>query len=1022
MIAATFLFGVLALTAVEAQDSAATAPEAVAGEQLVVAQQSRRDDEGRANENATEEPDGDSQAEDAGEPAAIDAAELAVEDAETKTPAVDAAKPLTFNFRHTPWKEVLPWFADKADLSLEMASPPTGTLNYIDGRHYSIVDGMDILNELLQIKGYTLIRRDRLLMLINLEDGIPPNLVPTVAVEELDQRGKHEIVSVLFRLEKLKPEDVEGELKKLIGPQGSVVLLPSAQQLMVTDSVWRLRTIRDVVDSIANPNSADSGPIAVFETKYVSPLEAISMIRQLMDFPEDKNVTSDGGLRIAIDPISGKLLASGRSDLIKRVRAILDTIDTAPAGADDGPVTIEMPQVQVYSVGGADPNTVLAVLQTLFADTTDMNLALDPTTGSLIARAKPSQHATIQATIEELSGESKQVEVFRLTKLDPQLAVLSINKLFAATGENAAANAPKVDADPNTRQLMVRGSKGQVEEIRRWLEKMGEIQSADGGLVRSNERMRMLPLTGRAQRVALEQLQQIWPTLRGNQIRVVTPSALAPTVRGLNPPPRLDRPETLPNNLPTRPREDAPPTDRTIRADENRNSAAVRTHSPFQLVRQQTAVAAETTEFEEPIDEPATAAQETAQVDASDDEANAPDADAAETPDEENAAPTANNEESPIIISAGPGGLMIASEDTEALDALEAMLNTLAQGGNSTTGREYTVYYLQNASATVAAQTLASILGGGTSSADGGSLMNDLAGAAFGDMGGMMANLMGMGGNGGSGGGDGQVMRITGGTLIVPDMRLNALFVQATPANLESIEQLLQVIDQPETPETQIAPRPRIIQLYATDATEVANIVKAVYQEQTTAGSGQRQPSPQEFMEAMMRGGRGRGGRGGGGNNGGTAQDVQKMTIGVDTRNNCIIVSAPQPLYEEVEVLIRTLDQAEPSSPETTRVVNLKHANTEAVQQTMSRMLGQSTSNNGRNDNQRNGGRDRQNNGQNFQRQFGQGGPFGGFGGPFGGFGGGGNFGRGGGGGQGGGGRGQGGGGGRGNGGGGGRQ
>lgn len=1002
MFATSLLLGALTLVAAGETPVAASTPEVVSSEELVVAQRGGRDRRSQEEEQAPAETPAVAETDDKAAPVAEVEQPAEVE---ASAPATASDRPLTFNFRHAPWKEVLPWFADKADLSLEMASPPTGTLNYIDGRHYSIVDGMDILNELLQIKGYTLIKRDRLLMLINLEDGIPPNLVPTVPIEELDQRGKHEIVSVLFKMERLKPDEVEGEIKKLLGPQGTVVLLPSAQQLMVTDSVWRLRTVRDVVDSIQNPNSADSGPIAVFETKYVSPLEAISMIRQLMDFPDDKNVTADGGLRIAIDPISGKLLASGRSDLIKRVRAILETIDAAPAGVSDGgPTTIEMPQVQVYSVGGCDPNTALSVLQTLFADSTDMNLALDPLTGSLVARAKPSQHATIRATIDELSGESKQIEVFRLAKLDPPVAVLAINKLFMATGENASSNAPKVDADPNTRQLIVRGTKSQISDIRKMLEDMGEVQSADG-IVKSNDRMRMLPLTGRAQRVALEQLQQIWPTLRGNQIRVVTPSALAPTVRGLNPPPGIERTPTSPNNRRTPPIPSPPAAERTTESEEDRTSARATHSSPFQLVAQQTQAEAE--------DHSPTAEQPSEAPPTPDATAESP-SDAAATPD------VVQN--SPIIISAGPGGLMIASDDTEALDAMESMLNTLAQGGTTSTGREYTVYYLQNASATVAAQTLASILGGATSSGNEGSLMGDLASSAFGDMGGMMANMMGMGGGGGGGGGgDGQVTRVAGGTMIVPDMRLNALFVQATPANLESIEQLLQVIDQPETPETQIAPRPRIIQLYATDATEVANIVKAVYQEQTSAGSGQRQPSPQEFMEAMMRGGRGggRGGRGGGGGGGGnSAQEVQKMSIGVDTRNNCIIVSAPQPLFEEVEVLIQTLDQAEPTSPEITSVVKLKRANTEAVQQTVARMVGQTPQSGNRNNSQRNGGGNQQNQGfqpgQGFMRQFGQGGfgP-GGFG--QGGFGQGG-FGQGG---QGGG-RGQGGGGGRGNGGGGG--
>jgi len=965
-------------------------------------------------------------------------AEEAGEETASRTPSqAEEEQFLSFNFRHTPWKEVIPWFADEADLSLEMSSPPPGTCNYIDNRKYTLAEAIDVLNELLQIRGYTLIRRERLLMVVNLEDGIPPNLVPTISADELDNRGKHEIVSVLFKLERLTPDQAEGELKKIVEPNGKVVVLPSAQQVMVTGAVWQLRTVRQVVESIENPGSTESGPIAVFEMKYISPLDALSMIRQLMDFPEDKNGTEDGSLRIAIDPLSGKLLASGRSDLVKRVRAILETIDTPAAGVTtSGIPAIETPQLVVYGVGSADPNTVLSVLQTIFAGSTDMNLALDPQNGSLIARAKPSQHATIRATIEELSGEAKQVEVFKLTKLDPQLAVLAINKLFSQTGENAAA-APKVDAEPNTRQLMVRGSKGQVDEIRKWLEKMGEVQTP-GGIARSNDRMRMLPLTGRAQRLALEQLEQIWPTMRRNQIRVVTPSAVAPTLRGLNPAPNPSAPQLRPNRLPNAPPAVAPdeaaPTERTLRADEDRSSAAVSTRSPFQLAVQQTEVEpplVNDVEVEEPIDEPQANVQEPAAPPTA--ETDEPSDEHAAEGEPADAAPPKSD--SPIIISPGPGGVMIASEDTEALDALEAMLNTLAQGAAGGSTQEFTVFYLQNASATTAAQTLASILGGSTAGSDGGSLMGDLAGAAFGDMGGLMGSLMGFGGgNNGGGGGSGTVTRLTGGTLVVPDMRLNALFVQASQSNLDTIEQLLQVIDQPETPETQISPRPRIIQLYATDATEISNIVKAVYQEQTSAGSGQRQPSPQEFMQMMFQGRGGRGGRGGGNNNGGggggnSATDVQKMTIGVDTRNNCLIVSAPQPLYEEVEQLVRTLDQAIPTSPETTRVVTLKRANTESVQSAIAGLLGDSvqSSSNSRNNNNnnRNGGRNQNQGNQNF-RQFGPGG-FGGFGqGGFGGPGGFGGFGGPGGGGFGQGGRGQGGGqgggGGRGNGGGGGNR
>ena len=67
---------------------------------------------------------------------------------------------------------------------LVIDAPPPGTFNYIDTRSYAAEEAIDVLNSVLLTKGYTLVRRERMLLLINLEDGIPPNLVTTVPVQE----------------------------------------------------------------------------------------------------------------------------------------------------------------------------------------------------------------------------------------------------------------------------------------------------------------------------------------------------------------------------------------------------------------------------------------------------------------------------------------------------------------------------------------------------------------------------------------------------------------------------------------------------------------------------------------------------------------------------------------------------------------------------------------------------------------------------------------------------------------------
>jgi len=133
----------------------------------------------------------------------------------TDTKATDKASvpndgvTIQFNFRFHPWKDALDWFAQQADLSLVLDSPPLGTLNYTDNRRHTPSEALDILNSVLLIKGYTLIQHERMLILINLADGVPPELIPQVPPEDLDQHGEFELVRCLFKLEVATPEEAE---------------------------------------------------------------------------------------------------------------------------------------------------------------------------------------------------------------------------------------------------------------------------------------------------------------------------------------------------------------------------------------------------------------------------------------------------------------------------------------------------------------------------------------------------------------------------------------------------------------------------------------------------------------------------------------------------------------------------------------------------------------------------------------------------------------------------------------------
>ena len=851
--------------------------------------------------------------------------------AQVRPPRPEGEVKLKFNFRYAPWDTVLEWFAEQADLSLELANTPPGTFNYQDSHEYTPAEAIDLLNSVLLTKGFTLVRHRRLLMVINLEDGIPANLIEMVPAEELDDRGRYELMSSLFKLDDITAEDAEQEVRKLLGPQGSIVVLPQTGALLITETGGRLRMIRDLLKGAAKPPEEEEKPqLNELVLEHALAEEVLGVVRQLMGLPEDRNAAADGSLRIATDTLGTRLFVTGTEENVEKIKEILKLVDV-PNGLDGTPGVIETPQLEVYSITAADPESVLKVMQTLMAGETEVRLDIDPKTGSLVALARPSQHATIKATIDQMQRDGRIIEVIQLRVVDPQLAVLSINKLFGITGEEGAGSrAPLVDADPVTAQLLIRGTESQVEQIQTLLDKMGEAGADDSEYAQAERgNVRMIPLTGGSARSALDQLEMIWPSMRQNKIRVVSPSAAVremyngsgresiapsggpPALNPLGLPGDLNQLNDLFQRFEIRPRQPAPPQgdgprDASPDTPPAKDSPpaeddpqAAHFDSRFQLIAFQ----------EVPADE-----------------------DAAESPEDAGDGPI-SKPGADIIVAPGPNGILIASEDLDALDEFEELLQMLASRGTS--GREYTVFYLKYARAEVAAELLNEILGGGTGGgggAEGGGLFGDLASAALGDTGGgLVGSLLGLGGGGGA-------ISTSGTVTMVADRRLNALVVEANANDLDLVEQLLEVVDQEASPEdVQTFARPRIIPVFYTNAEEIANIVRQVYSERLSGSGGnsrQRQPSPEEFIRAL-RGGRG--GRGGGG----SAQDEeQKITIGVDPRSNSLVVSAPEPLFQEVKALVEQLDQAGAEETETVRVVTLKNASPELVQKAIVSITG----------------------------------------------------------------------------------
>ena len=899
-------------------------------------------------EQATDKPDSDARSESDQGPA-NQASDVTVEEAvralEAELPPVNQERELSFNFSGASWKDVLDWFSKEADLSLQIDRMPTGTVNFRDpSQTYSVSEGMDLLNRLLLDKGYALVRRGRMLMLVDHEaenaDKFISEIATLVSPHELDNLGRTEIVSSVFALGSITPEDAREELAHMVSPWGRVVVLDSARQVKVTDTANKLIAIRDLI-------IAAETEVEEIILKHRGSDELLEIARPLLGLEPGENSNDD--IRISVGFYGDRIYATGLASKISILKGVVTKADQPlQTSATDPDAEVALPVMTTHTITSSDTPTVFDVLQTLLAGTPDARIAVEPKTNSIIAFARPETQELIARTIAELEGSGESFKVIDLRRLDPSQALLTINKFFGITEEGGEG--PIVDGDPVTGRLWVRGTENEIALVEKLISEL-EGEDSVGAL---DGKIRILPYTGRAAEDAIDQVQSLWPMMnRPNQIRTITPSRNAGGSSGGGIPERRVIRSGATQAVDSQPEQRPPfPTE-----------ANTRSTNGYQLVA---------------------------------------------APVEPNNAPDiqtlANSND--IVVQLSPNGIVIASEDSEALDAFQSLIESVAEP-TGLASELPTIFWLKYAKADVAAELISSILGGAESSVS--SMTDSLMGGLGG---GMLGGLMGgLGGGGGDASASKSILTSTGAVSIVPEIRLNALIVQANSVDLHMIELILEKIDRQESPEDiEITAKPALIPVIYQNAADVAEVVKAVFAEKMSTegggggggggggrGGGGGQPSPQDFI-AALRGG-GRGGRGGGNT---PTSEPSKITISVDERSNSLVVIATPQDFEEVRQLVEALDEGGVSAEESVEVVTLPgNMNADAVKEAIEAVLGTQVNTSGDNSSGGNAGRgpggtaspasasDIQARIDAFRARFGGGGPGGrGGGGPGGGFGG----------------------------------
>ncbi|WP_437191998.1 secretin N-terminal domain-containing protein [Planctomicrobium sp. SH527] len=898
----------------------------------------------------------------------------------------DPTRRFSFNFRYAPWADVLKLFAEEAKLSLDLNSLPPGTFNYFDQGRYTPTEALDILNGYLLPKGFCLVRRDEFLVCVNIDEPIPPSLIPIIAPSDLESRGRNELLTVIFPLEGVDVEQIASEVNNIRGPQGKVVGLKSTNSILVTDIGSNLRRIKNLLVDVTARGGPNDVTFKSYQVQHIPVSDAEAIVRNLLGITTGvTNVSSSqegfrgggrdfrggggppGGQqppqqqqaaraadpnqpRVTTDLRTNQLLVSAKLSQHLLIEQALKTVDVGGEASTFSP-TSTRPFLKVYSVNSSDPREVTKTIDALMPGIVVND---DARNGKVHIQASPDQHRQVEMLIAQMDGQggARQIAVIPLAQLDPLSVSSTIRSMFVKD-----TDAPTVEADLLGRQLMIRGSSDQLTQIRTLLNQLGE----DGSTQRNSslDRIRTLQLGGRDPAELLPIIERMWGTKNGSDIRIVdptarpnnrTPAPARPT--GMDTPPSRHPLETnatersaspaQQDSVKTSPRRRVPvrnvsqtttePASNSETGPEKKPEAAEQPATPIPSAsspqsgttqpgaeRSGAAPAGTAPSGTAPAEQKAPAGKLTPADEKlfQELEAYLKQAETKQAPPDSKTAPT---EPRPgVNITVVGDELVISSSDPQQLDELQQLLNQAMQAVPPRI--TWTVFSLRSSDATETAGMLkllfpmASV--SASSSASSGSTLGGL-GSSLG------SSLLGATGL--------DSLNASPQLKIIPDVRLNALFVTGPAAQVREVEDMLRVLDASDLGGDSMRDKTsRMLLVEHASASEVYNIVKEVYKSYIEPPRGQDPNNPLAMLAAAR----------GGGNRNEQQQPAAKLAISVDNNTNSLIIWSDEPLYREVEGLVKSLDQAAEEARRSIHVISLENTNSTVMQGALNSIIPQ---------------------------------------------------------------------------------
>lgn len=427
-------------------------------------------------------------------------------EAKAQDQAAESKAEVFFSFDRMPWRDVIQWIADEANVALHYEELPPGSFSYDDPNPFSTQEAIDRLNLFLLPQGFSLVQSGKLLSVINLGDPRSlqtlDQLARFVKIDQLEDLPTHDVVKCMFPLGELEVEDALEELSVL-----KLMTQPApfnkTKQLMITDTVGKLLNVKAIIESF-QPSTLDNGTVMRnFALKHVEAEDILGVARPHLGLATGEMIGID--VSISADLQGQNIFVTGVEDKVKLIEGLVRDLDIPQnvLTAADGQATLKS-----HFVEGGNVDTVYNVLQTLLAGK-QARVSVDEDSSSIVAFASPTIQDEIKQTVAQLAASEPDFEIIDLQHVDPYFVISLLEEMLDLPTafddpDDVDPDAPTIDADPGNMRLFVRGKRHRIDQIKKI------VAGLDVTTVGNAEKLRLLPMRGSQAEKALMIRSKFW--------------------------------------------------------------------------------------------------------------------------------------------------------------------------------------------------------------------------------------------------------------------------------------------------------------------------------------------------------------------------------------------------------------------------------------------------------------------------------------------------------------------------------